>query len=218
MPASEAEIEGALPVVRQMAGAAMARGVPAGLSFDDLVSAGQLEVVKAARNFDPAGPAPFTGYASRAIRDAIAGAVNKQAQFNSREGSGRVGQVEDGEATPLVELFSRDAAPDPCEQAEDNEEVACMTRAGRRRVFSVARARAESPTLAAVGEAVARLRLAVFDSITEADVREMMRVLVDKAKGGDLGAMKLLLGHLTGRGQGVTVQQAVIVGGEQGDD
>ena len=43
-----------------------------------------------------------------------------------------------------------------------------------------------------------RLRAAMFDAVTEGDVREMMANLVAKAKQGDRAAMQLVLSYCVG--------------------
>lgn len=61
-----------------------------------------------------------------------------------------------------------------------------------------------------VGNWQARLRNALFDAVTETDVTEIAKSLVDKAKGGDLGATRLLFSYVLG-GTSVKVNQAVFL-------
>jgi hypothetical protein len=62
-----------------------------------------------------------------------------------------------------------------------------------------------------VGQMVERLRLAMFGGISEQEVADVMRGLVDRARGGNVAAARLLLDHIAGGRSGCTVQQAVIV-------
>jgi hypothetical protein len=68
------------------------------------------------------------------------------------------------------------------------------------------------PTGSEVAQWMARLRAALFEAVTEDDIREIAAGLVRKAKAGDLAAAKLLMTYVLGGGNNVTkVQQAVIV-------
>lgn len=46
---------------------------------------------------------------------------------------------------------------------------------------------------------VGRLRATLLNAVTEADLQEIAAALVDRAKGGDLAAAKLLFGYCIGR-------------------
>ena len=54
------------------------------------------------------------------------------------------------------------------------------------------------------------LRQAMFDAVTDGDVREIVQGLIKRAKEGDIGATKLLLTYLVG-GPSISVRQAVFV-------
>jgi hypothetical protein len=58
---------------------------------------------------------------------------------------------------------------------------------------------------------VQRLRLAMFGGISEQDVVDVMRGLVESARNGNVAAARLLLDNIAGGGSGCSVQQAVIV-------
>lgn len=61
-----------------------------------------------------------------------------------------------------------------------------------------------------IGEWMARLRAALFEAVTEDDVREIAEGLVRRAKEGDLQATRMLFSYVMG-GMNVNVKQAVIV-------
>ena len=46
---------------------------------------------------------------------------------------------------------------------------------------------------------VAALRSTLLRTVTQKDMREVTRAMMDKAKGGDVAAAKLLLGYLVGQ-------------------
>jgi hypothetical protein len=61
-----------------------------------------------------------------------------------------------------------------------------------------------------VGEWAQALHEATFNAVTEQDMADVMKVIVDKAKSGDLGAAKLLLGYVT-PSRPAAAQQVVMV-------
>lgn len=68
------------------------------------------------------------------------------------------------------------------------------------------------PTGSEIAQWMARLRSALFEAVTEDDIREIAEGLVRKAKGGDLAAAKLLMTYVLGSGSNVTnIRQAVVV-------
>jgi hypothetical protein len=73
------------------------------------------------------------------------------------------------------------------------------------------------PNPSSTGDWMARLRAALFEAVSEDDVREIAEKLVERAKEGDLQATRLLFGYILG-GSGVKVQNAVIVNQNPGDD
>jgi hypothetical protein len=71
----------------------------------------------------------------------------------------------------------------------------------------------ETPA-SAVKDWMMGLRQALFDAVSEADVREIAANLVKKAKEGDLSATKLLLTYVVGNG-GLSVKNTIIVQNEE---
>ncbi len=57
-----------------------------------------------------------------------------------------------------------------------------------------------------------QLRQAIFDSITEQDVAEMVRSRSRKAKSGDDKALQFVMKYVLGFGQPVTLQQINVMG------
>lgn len=52
-----------------------------------------------------------------------------------------------------------------------------------------------------------QLRQAIFDSINESDVAEIVKKQVDKAKDGDSKSLEFVMKYVLGFGQPVTLQQ-----------
>ena len=61
----------------------------------------------------------------------------------------------------------------------------------------------QSSTLAMQG----RLRQAIFDSISESDITQIIKKQVDKAKAGDAKSLEFVMKYVLGFGQPVTLQQ-----------
>ncbi len=59
------------------------------------------------------------------------------------------------------------------------------------------------------GAAVARFRSALMTAVTEEDLHEIARALVDAAKGGDVTAARLLLDRLLGPAEAIDLLQRV---------
>lgn len=67
-------------------------------------------------------------------------------------------------------------------------------------------------TLAMQGQ----LRQAIFDSITEQDVADIVKKQVEKAKQGDANSLQFVMKYVLGFGQPITLQQINIVDTETG--
>ena len=55
------------------------------------------------------------------------------------------------------------------------------------------------------------LRAACYESISEADVREIVAKQVEKAKEGDRGAIQFVMGQLLGGNRPITMQQTNVI-------
>jgi hypothetical protein len=62
--------------------------------------------------------------------------------------------------------------------------------------LKLSEARAKTPPLSSteIQQCTARLQAAVFDAISEADVQVMVKSLVERAKDGDVAAVKMVFG------------------------
>jgi hypothetical protein len=115
-----------------------------------------------------------------------------------------------------VEEFPRadPKASDPSEVAEARELVRVPRRAHK--PASAAELTRTLPSPSEVADRVTALRAAMFGAVSESDVADVMRAVVDRAKGGSTRDAKLLLDLLAPARSGVTVhQQAVVI--QQGD-
>lgn len=72
--------------------------------------------------------------------------------------------------------------------------------------------RRPTPSVQDIQDWQARLRTALFEAVSEDDVREIAEGLVAKAKAGDLSATRMLFNFVMG-GSGVHVKNAVIMHG-----
>jgi hypothetical protein len=202
---TEAEVLAALPLVARQA-AYLSRRLPAGLTAEDLESAGQEALVVTAREFDPGLGRTFEETAARAIRNAMTATIQKKARENRRR-------------EPLeipLDAAGEETAPRRDPRAPDPTAVACVREslrpAGRRNArVVISRVEADSPSGAEVGGMVARLREAMFAALHEWDVAEVMQAVVRKAKRGNVGAARLLFDQLASKRSGVQVQQAVVI-------
>jgi len=68
----------------------------------------------------------------------------------------------------------------------------------------------DAMTAGAVGQWMVKLRTALFEAVTEDDIREIAEGLVKRAKEGDLQATRMLFSYVLG-GSSVNVKQALIV-------
>jgi DNA-directed RNA polymerase specialized sigma24 family protein len=204
MSVSDEDVQKAFAVMQRQAKRLSARGLPAGLSEEDLCSAGGTALARAAREFDPDLGFPFEHYAARCMRTAMLEEIRKQARRNKKQ-QPLESEDEDGRGTILIADAS---APDPAQEAEARE-LLVPTR--KRSTVVLTQVRAATPAAAQVGQMVERLRLAMFGGISEQDVSDVMHALVERAKEGNVAAARLLLDHIAGGRSGCTVQQAVIV-------
>lgn len=195
---AESLIAAALPLV-PIAARKFPR-LPPGINVEDLESAGHEALVEAAARFDPACGVPWKNFAYKGLKLVMQNAVRDQ----RRRAAAALQPVVDGEELPPP----RDPrAADPGEAAAARE----LVRRPRRSLS--ARSLGEAlPDPAAVADQVTRLRAAMFGAVSEADVADVMQSVVAKAKGGNMGAAKLLVDLLGPGRSGVTVnQQAVVI-------
>ena len=194
--------EDALRCVRYLA-RRTARKRP-GLDPDELESAGGEAIVEAEGTWDPARATWLTHVktvAGSRMTDALRAHSGRPGR---RPAAARLPEdPETGEPLPLADRRQAD----PAALAAAREPLA----APGRRVVSVSRLRGELPPPDVVADKVAALREAMFAAVTPADVGAVMAGVVEKARGGDLKAAKLLLDYLQPGRSGVTVQQAVVI-------
>ena len=173
------------------------RRLPPGINIEDLESAGGEALIEAANCYDPTmGPwlIRAQSYVRNRMRDTIRAArrhMHLQLQPEI-----------DGEALPPP---ADTKASDPSELASVREAVF------GRNSCRVDRLKAAMPTPAEVAGQVARLRCAMFQAVSEADIAETMQAMVAKAKGGDVRAARLLTELLAPGRSGVHVSQQTVV-------
>lgn len=68
-----------------------------------------------------------------------------------------------------------------------------------------------------VGDWMLTLRAALFDAVSENDMRDIAKALVRKAKDGDMQAVRMLFSYVIGA-PNVNVENAVIVAGGRSPD
>lgn len=184
----------------------LARRLPSGINRDDLESAGNLAVTQAMRTFDPALGFEFLNYAARAARNAMANEMARQRQRNRNREPMEIRGSDDPEGRALVRVDPK--AGDPAEIAEVRE----MVRKRKRRSLVLTQVRAGSPEVAEIAAKAQQLRAAAFAAVGEQDMADVMKMIVANAKSGHVGSARLLLDYVgSGRGQGASVQQAIIL-------
>lgn len=172
--------------------------LPAGITRDDLESAGQEALVHAATAFDPQGEAGWRTYARVCVKQAMKAVI---AKARTRRQVPLTIRTADGDELPRADP----KAADPARVAEARELVAAPRR--RRDPF------ADLPAPQAVAAQAVALRGAMYAAVSAEDVGAIMRAVVAKAKGGDLKATRLLLDTVLpgGRQGGTTIQQVVAI-------
>lgn len=188
--------------------------LPAGISQDDLESAGNLALTLASRSFDASLGFSFTSYAARAIRNAMLAELAKQRRLNERRVPLEI-QGDDGERSMMRPDVK---AVDPADLAATRELVQSVQR--KRSSLVLTQVRATSPAVAEIAQAAQRLRTAAFQSVSEQDMSDVMKTLVKRAKDGHVGSARLLLDYVgNGRGTaGASMQQAIIVPSSEVED
>lgn len=183
--------------------------LPAGVSRDDLKSAGNEALIHAATTFDPddarnAAGGGWRTYARHAVKTAMKGVIR---QARTRRQVPLVIHTADGDELPRADP----KATDPAQVAEARELVAAPAAVVRRRGRVSPFAGLPDPQQVAT-QAVA-LRDAMYAAVSADDVGDIMRAVVRKAKGGDLKATRLLLDTVLpgGKGSGTTIQQVVAI-------
>lgn len=171
--------------------------VPAGLSHEDLESAGNEAILEAATKFDSS--VPWRKWAYLCIKNAMRAAIAK----HRRHPVGHLQQEFDGvELPPPVDP----RAADPSDRAAIRESFE------RKRIrHPIHTIRSKMPDPVQVASQVSQLRNAMFSSISRDDVEDVMRSVVESAKSGDLRAAKLLMDLLAPARSGVKINQQAIV-------
>jgi hypothetical protein len=197
----ESMIESALPTVQWIARVMERKGQPYGVNRDDLESVGNEALMEARAYFDP-DKYTWIEFVKLTARSRMTDEINKAKQRRSRTAPLEI-ETADGEFLPREDT----RADRPDDRAAAREGMA----KGKPATLAVTQVRAGLPTPDAVALKVAALREAMFSAVKTEDVTEVMGSLVEKAKAGDLKAMKLFLDYLAPSRSGVVVQQAVVV-------
>lgn len=195
-------IEEAVPALGTMARAAARRLGLGPDAADELWSAGSLRLTQAAAKFDPARGVPWPAYAAEEIRYGFLDAAKAYAKNRGR-GVASLDADAGGDGGSLACLTADPRAADPGELAAARE---CLTpRPG-------GRSRNPLPDPGAVAAKALALQAAAYAAVSVGDMEDVVAALVRKAKAGDVGAAKVLIGMTGPRATGVTVhQQNVIV-------
>lgn len=176
--------------------------------YEELHAQALLGLTKAAHAFD--GRGDFAPFAVQRVRWFLAScyeAEQKHAGGVSLDAALNPGAVaSEGHApTSLHGSLADRRCGEPAEELAAREALA--PRKGRRSVVSEVRVRTPVPQ---TGAWVAELRKACFDAVSPADMADVMKAVVKRAKKGNVAATKLLLDYLCG-GKGGQVTQAVVV-------
>lgn len=174
--------------------------IPPGLNIDDLESSGNEAVFEAAIRFDSKSGTPWKKYAYHYVK----GAMRNMIALHRRHPARTLQPVVDGQELPPPIDYK---ANDPAEIAEVRE----LVRRPRQKL-SVKHIESCLPSPTQVADQVTKLRTAMFGSISEDDVAEVMQAVLRKAKAGDMRAATMLTDLLAPGRSGVTVhQQAVVI-------
>lgn len=182
--------------------------LPRGITTDDLESAGNEALIHAATTWDDEGEIPWRTWARKCVRNAMLLQIR---HARTRRSAPLEVEGEDGELLPRADP----RAADPAELASAREVFSAPPAAstptpGRpRRHISLSGA----PDPAAVAIRATALREAMFGAIRDEDAADVVRQVMEKAKGGDLKAARLFFDLLAPSRSGATViqQQAVVI-------
>ena len=200
MPAvSEDQVRDALAVVRWQARAF--RHVPPGIDIDDLESVGGEALAKAAAEFDAGSGLEFKTFARYAAKRAMENFIK-----SARTSHKRVGHFPADPETGVQMVPADRAAATPDRLAEGRELVPA-----KKQYITVSRVEATSPDSAEVAHRVTEYQNALHAALTPADVGDVVKMVVGKAKGGSLRAAKMVIDLAAPAKAGITVQQAVVV-------
>lgn len=190
-------ITDALPLI---AIAARKFRLPPGLNTDDLESAGNQALVEASAHYDPQVGVPWKRFAYKFLKSSMMDLIRKY----RRHPTSTLQPVHDGqEMPPPIDT----KASNPSDLAEVRELVRRP-----RLPLSVKQIESYIPSPNQVADQVTRLRAAMFGSVSEEDVQEVMEAVLKKAKAGDIRAATLVTDLLAPARSGVTVhQQAVVI-------
>lgn len=176
------------------------RNLPAGISRDDLESAGNEAVVEALMMYDPACGVSFKTCCRTTIRSRMIDAIRAATRY-SKNRVGLEPVASNGEKAPLP---ADPKAEDPALVVESRER--CRRVRTKTTVRDLERA---LPAPDEVAQRVIDLRAAMFDAVKPEDIREVMSAVVSQAQNGNLKAAQMLI-SLLGPSSGVTVQTAII--------
>lgn len=191
----------AMPGVLWVARSLASRGLPRGVSVEDLESIGNEALLEAYAVYEP-GSGPWKAFSRHVAKQRM-----KSFLARARELARRSAPLEiltpDGDELPRADP----RAVDPAELASAREVLAPVSRPTTR-MSSLTKS---LPSPAEVADRVTKLRAAMFGAISEQDVQAVMAGVVERAKDGSARDVKLLLDLLAPSRSGVTVQQQAVV-------
>ena len=197
-------IEDAMPTLDALTRQAARRLGFGPQAADGLKSTAALRLTRAASKFDGSMGVPWLAYATEQIRYGFLDAA-KAYRRGSRLGAASLdADAPGGDGGGALACVTADPrAADPGELAAARE---CLTpRRGGRTANPL-------PDPLAVAAKAQALQAAAYAAVSVADMGDVVAALVRKAKAGDVGAAKVVLGMASPRATGVTVhQQNVIV-------
>lgn len=197
-------IAAALPAVRYVAVTLAARGLPDGISLEDLESAGNEALIEAAGVHDPS-LGSWLGLAKRVARNRMVDTIRAA----NRRNRGRLPlehEHPDGSASPRPDP----RAPDPAAAAAERDDPD----APRGDYLPAPRSKLAGP--ADVSRKVEQLREALYSALTPADLRSAVRAQVRKARRGSTTAFTALVGLVKPAGPSVQVKQQVALLSQSG--
>lgn len=202
-PASHALILEAMPVLEAAARGHARRFGLGPHGYDELVSAGSVRLTQAAAKFDAARGVPWPAYAAQEIQFGFLTAAKECARHRSRRAASLDAEFPGTDGGSLACVVADPRACDPGELAAAREPL--MPRRGGRTNNPL-------PDPGAVAAKAQALQAAAYAAISAADMGDVVAALLAKARAGDVGAAKVIIGMASPRATGVTVhQQNVIV-------
>lgn len=173
--------------------------LPAGMSAEDLESSGGEAVLESLAVYDAASGLAFKSFCRATVRSRMRDAIRAWRRHADRTVS-LSGAGAGGRPAPVP---ADKKAGDPAAVAEAKD------RPGRRAATRLKDAEGTFPSPELVAERVVALRGAMFGAISSSDIGDVMRAVMDRAKGGDLKAAQVLIGLLAPATSGVRVETVV---------